>query len=84
MYYVVRSRRSNANGAVIIAVGGESTSFAMFGAQQSKINEEVFKLSTLVGELCKTNQNKWNNENNINLELLKDREDFVQRIKKTL
>ena len=71
-------------GAASGAVGGGITSFAMSGAQQSKINVEVAKLSTLVGELSKTDQNQWNNQNNINLEFLKDREDFVQRIEETL
>ena len=71
-------------GAVSGAVGGGITSFAMSGALQSKINEEVAKLSTLVGELSKTDQNQWNHQNNINLEFLKDREDFVQRIEETL
>ena len=71
-------------GAVSGAVGGGITSFAISGAQQSKINEEVAKLSTLVGELSKTDQNQWNNQNNIHLEFLKDSEDFVQRIEETL
>ena len=52
--------------AVSGAVGGGITSFAMSGVQQSKINE-VAKLSTLVGELSTTDQNQWNNQNNINL-----------------
>ena len=43
-------------GAVSGAVGGGITSFAMSGAQQSKINEEVGKLSALVGELSKTDR----------------------------
>ena len=71
-------------GAVSNAVGGGITSFAMAGEQQSKINEKVAKLSTLVCELSKTDQNQWNNQNNINLEFLKDHEDFVQRIQETL
>ena len=45
-------------GAVSGAVGGGVTSFAMSGVQQSKINEEVAKLSTLVGKLSKTDQNQ--------------------------
>ena len=51
----------------------------MSGVQQSKINEEVVKLSTLVGELSTTDQNQWSNQKNINLVFLKDREDFVHR-----
>ena len=47
-------------------------------------NEEVAKLRTLVGKLSKTDQNQWNNHNNINLEFLKYRKDFVQRIEETL
>ena len=49
------------NGAFSSAVGNKITSFALFGAQQSKIKEKVAKLSTLVGKLSKTNQNQWNN-----------------------
>ena len=45
-------------GVVSGAVGGEITSFAMSEAKQSKINEDVTKLSTLVGELSKTDQNQ--------------------------
>ena len=71
-------------GAVSGAVGGGITSFAMSSAQQSKINEEVAKLSTLVGELSNVDQNQWSNQKNINMEFLKDREDFVQRIEETL
>ena len=71
-------------GAVSGVVGNGITSYAMSGAQKSKINEQVAKLRTLVRELSKTDQNQWNNQNNINLEFLKDREDFVQRIEKTL
>ena len=66
--------------AVSGAVGGGITNFAMSNAQQSKINEEVAKLSTLVGELSNTDQNQWSNQNNINLEFLKDREEFVIKI----
>ena len=71
-------------GSVSGAVGGGIASFAMSNSQQSKINEEVAKLSTLVGELSKSDQNQWSNQQNINLEFLKDREDFVQRIEETL
>ena len=45
-------------GAVSGAVEGGITSFAMAGVQQSKINEEVAKLSTIVEELSKTDQNQ--------------------------
>ena len=69
-------------GAVSGAVGGGITSFAMSGAQQYKINEEVSKLSTLVAELSKTDQNQWKNQNNINLEFLKNREEFVNVLKR--
>ena len=71
-------------GSISGAVGGGITSFAMSSVQQSKINEEVAKLSTLVGELSNTDQTQWSNQQNINLEFLKDREDFVQRIEETL
>ena len=71
-------------GAVSGAAGGGITNFAMSGAQKSKINEEVSKLSTLVGELSMIDQNQWNNQNNINLELLKDCVNFVQFIEETL
>ena len=60
--------------AVSGADGGGITSFAMSETHQSTINAEVAKLSTLVGEPSKPDQNRSNNQNNINLEFVKARE----------
>ena len=67
-------------GATSGAASGALTSFAMSTSQQSKIKEEITKLGTLVGQLNKMDQTQWSGQNNINMELLKDREEFSYRI----
>ena len=52
----------------------------MSSSQQAKINAEIANLATLVGNIGKSDQKTWNNQNHINLEMLKDRDDFVERI----
>ena len=71
-------------GAAGGAAGGAITSFAMSSNQQSKINQEIANLNKLVGDLSRQDQNQWTGQNNINLEFLKDRDEFVQRIEETL
>ena len=66
------------------AASGALTSFAMSNSQQSKINDEITKLGTLVGQLNKMDQTQWSGQNNINMELLKDRKEFSHRIETAL
>ena len=56
----------------------------MSNSQQSKINVEISKLGSLVGQLNKLDQTQWSGQNNINMELLKDREEFSHRIETAL
>ena len=71
-------------GATSGAASGALTSFAMSNSQQAKINDEITELGTLVGQLSKMDQTQWSGQNNINFELLKDREEFSHRIKTAL
>ena len=71
-------------GATSGAASGALTSFAMSNSQHSKINDEIRKLGTLVGQLNKMDQTQWNGQNNINMELLKDREEFSHLIETAL
>ena len=71
-------------GATSGAASGALTSFAMSNSQQSKINDEITKLGSLVGQLNKMDQTQWNGQNNINMELLKDREEFSHLIETAL
>ena len=52
----------------------------MSSSQQAKINAEIANLATLVGNIGNSDQKTWNSQNQINLEMLKDRDDFVERI----
>ena len=63
-------------GATSGAASGALTNFAMSNSQQAKIIDENTKLGTLVGQLNKRDQIQWSNQNNFNMELLKDREEF--------
>ena len=71
-------------GATSGAASGALTSFAMSNSQQSKINDEITRLGTLVSQLNKIDQTQWSGLNNINMELLKDREEFSHRIETAL
>ena len=71
-------------GATSGAANCALTSFAMSNSQQAKINDEITKLGTLVGQLNKIDQTQWSGQNNINLELLKDCEEFSHRIETAL
>ena len=71
-------------GAAGGAAGGAITSFAMSSSQQSKINQEIANLGKLVGDLSKQDQGQWKGQNNINTEILKDRDEFVHRIEEAL
>ena len=71
-------------GAASGVAGGAITSFAVSSTQQSKINDEIANLGKLVGELGAKDQNQWSGQNKINLEILKDREQFVHRIEEAL
>ena len=57
-------------GATFVAASGALTSFAMSNSQQSKINDEITILGTLVGQLNKMDKIQWSGQNNINMELL--------------
>ena len=71
-------------GATAGAASGALTSFAMSSTQQANINDEITKLGALVGQLSKRDQSQWSGQNNINMELLKDREEFSQQFEKAL
>ena len=71
-------------GATSGAASWALTSFAKSTSQQSKINDEITKLGTLVGQLNKMDQTQWRGQNKINMELLKDREEFSHRIETAL
>ena len=62
--------------------GGAITSFAVSSTQQSKINDEIANLG--VGKLGAKDQNQWSEQHKINMEILKDREQFVHRIEEAL
>ena len=80
----------SAGGAAVLigvtseAARGAKTSFAMYNSQQSKINDEITKLVTLVCQLNIINQTQCSSQNNINLDLLQDREEFSHRIETAL
>ena len=63
------------NGATSNAANGALTSFAMSNSQKAKINDKVTYLGT-VGQLNNIDQTQWSGQNNINLELLKERKEF--------
>lgn len=71
-------------GAASGAAAGSLTNFAVSSNQQSKINDEVAKLSELVGSLTKADQSQWENQNKINTEILKDRDIFFQKMEDAL
>ena len=58
-------------GATSGAANGVLTCFAMSNSQQSKINDKITKLGTLVGQLNKIDQTQWSGQNNINIVITK-------------
>ena len=56
----------------------------MSNSQQPKINDKITQLETLVGQLNKMVQTQWSGQNNINMELLIDSEEFSHRIETAL
>ena len=56
----------------------------MSNSQQSKINQGIVNLGKRIGDLSKLDQNQWRGQHNINIEFLKDRDDFVHRIEEAL
>ena len=77
-------------GAVLIGAlalgtaGGSIAAFAIFNDQNSKINEEVIKLSTIAKEIYVHDHKQWQNQNEINIEILKDQENLIHKIEDTL
>ena len=70
-------------GAASGVANGAITNFAVFSTQQSSINE-ITNFGNLVKKLGAKHQNQWSGQKNINLEILKDLEQFVHRIEEAL
>ena len=64
-------------GGIAGTAAGRLTSFVMSNSQQSKNNQEIVYLCKQIVELSKSNQNQWSGQHIINMEFLKDRDDFV-------
>ena len=71
-------------GGITGTAAGGLSSFVMSNSQQSKINKEIVNLGKRIGELSKSDQNQWSGQHNMNVEFLKDRDDFVHRIEEAL
>ena len=71
-------------GGIVGTAAGGLISFVMSNSQQSKINQEIVNLGKRIRELSKSDQYQWSGQHNINMEFLKDCDDFVHRIEETL
>ena len=56
----------------------------MFASQQSKTNDDITKLETLLGQLNKLDKTQWSGYNNINLNLRTDRKEVSYQIETAL
>ena len=63
---------------------GGITSFAMSSLKQSKINEEISNLGKRIGKLSKSDKKQRSGQHNINLKILKDGKNFIDRIQEAL
>ena len=71
-------------GGIAGTAAGGLTSIVISNSQQSKINQEIVNLGKRIGELSKSDQNHWSGQHNINMEFLKESDDFVHRIEEAL
>ena len=71
-------------GGIAGTAAGGLSSFVMSNSQQSKINQKIVNHVKRIEELSKSDQNQWSGQHNINVEFLKDRDDFVHQIEEAL